>query len=94
MNAMYRSFSAEHGLSLGNPAAFAMRRYREALDRIEQLHRRQFGAMTLVTTAKYALMRRFFELAATDPRVTGTAIQTVGAKGHDGLAILLVTSAP
>ena len=27
-------------------------------------------------------------------RVTGTAIQTVGAKGHDGLAILLVTSAP
>jgi predicted O-methyltransferase YrrM len=39
-------------------------------------------------------MRRFFELAATDPRVTGTAIQTVGAKGHDGLAILLVTSAP
>ena len=36
-------------------------------------------------------MRRFFELAATDPRVSGTAIQTVGAKGHDGLAILLVT---
>jgi predicted O-methyltransferase YrrM len=36
-------------------------------------------------------MRRFFELAATDPRVSATAIQTVGAKGHDGLAILLVT---
>ncbi|MGZ8415665.1 MAG: O-methyltransferase [Methyloceanibacter sp.] len=36
-------------------------------------------------------MRRFFELAATDPRVSGTAIQTVGAKGHDGLAVLLVT---
>jgi predicted O-methyltransferase YrrM len=36
-------------------------------------------------------MRRFFELAATDPRVTGTAVQTVGAKGHDGLAVLLVT---
>ncbi len=35
-------------------------------------------------------MRRFFELAATDPRVSGTAIQTVGGKGHDGLAILLV----
>ena len=39
-------------------------------------------------------MRRFFELAATDSRVDGTAIQTVGAKGHDGLAILLVTSEP
>ncbi len=39
-------------------------------------------------------MRRFFELAATDPRVDGTALQTVGAKGHDGLAILLVTAGP
>jgi predicted O-methyltransferase YrrM len=39
-------------------------------------------------------MRRFFELAASDPRVTATAVQTVGAKGHDGFAILLVTTAP
>jgi len=39
-------------------------------------------------------MRRFFELASTDPRVSGTAIQTVGSKGHDGLAILLVTNDP
>lgn len=39
-------------------------------------------------------MRRFFELAAADPRVSGTALQTVSAKGHDGLAILLVTSEP
>jgi len=39
-------------------------------------------------------MRRFFELAATDPRVSGTALQTVGAKGHDGLAVLLVTANP
>jgi predicted O-methyltransferase YrrM len=39
-------------------------------------------------------MRRFFELAASDPRVTGTALQTVGAKGHDGLAVLLVTADP
>lgn len=44
--------------------------------------------------ASVQAMRRFFELAATDPRVSGTAVQTVGAKGHDGLAILLVTSAP
>jgi predicted O-methyltransferase YrrM len=39
-------------------------------------------------------MRRFFELAASDPRVTGTALQTVGAKGHDGLAVVLVTADP
>lgn len=39
-------------------------------------------------------LRRFYELAAADSRVNGTAIQTVGAKGHDGLAILLVTAEP
>ena len=39
-------------------------------------------------------LRRFYELAAADSRVDGTAIQTVGAKGHDGLAILLVTAEP
>ena len=39
-------------------------------------------------------MRRFLALAASDPRVTGTVLQTVGAKGHDGLAILLVTAEP
>ena len=27
MSAMYRSFSAEHGLSLGNPALYSMRRF-------------------------------------------------------------------
>ncbi len=39
-------------------------------------------------------LRRFYALAATDPRVSGTALQTVGSKGHDGLAILLVTGGP
>jgi len=36
-------------------------------------------------------VRRFFELAASESRVTATAIQTVGSKGYDGLAIALVT---
>jgi predicted O-methyltransferase YrrM len=35
-------------------------------------------------------VRRFYELLAAEPRVNATAIQTVGAKGHDGLAIALV----
>jgi predicted O-methyltransferase YrrM len=35
-------------------------------------------------------VRRFFELAASESRVTVTAIQTVGSKGYDGLAIALV----
>ncbi len=36
-------------------------------------------------------LRRFNELVAAEPRVTAAAIQTVGAKGYDGLAIVLVT---
>jgi predicted O-methyltransferase YrrM len=38
-------------------------------------------------------VRRFYELLAADPRVTATAIQTVGLKGYDGFAIALVTGA-
>jgi predicted O-methyltransferase YrrM len=35
-------------------------------------------------------VRLFLELAAADPRVSATAIQTVGSKGYDGFALLLV----
>ena len=37
-------------------------------------------------------IRRFFEIAAAEPRVTGTALQTVGVKGHDGFAIYRVVA--
>ena len=37
-------------------------------------------------------MRGFIELAAAEPRVIATAIQTVGAKGYDGFSIALVTA--
>ena len=36
-------------------------------------------------------VRRFTELVAAEPRVNATAIQTVGSKGYDGLAIALVS---
>jgi predicted O-methyltransferase YrrM len=35
-------------------------------------------------------VRRFFERVAAEPRVEATAIQTVGSKGYDGMAFLLV----
>jgi predicted O-methyltransferase YrrM len=35
-------------------------------------------------------VRRFYELVAAEPRVTATAIQTVGTKGYDGFAIAVV----
>ncbi len=37
-------------------------------------------------------VRRFYEILAAEPRVSATAIQTVGAKGHDGFAVALVTA--
>lgn len=36
-------------------------------------------------------MRRFLDLAAAQPGVTCTALQTVGSKGYDGFALVLVT---
>jgi predicted O-methyltransferase YrrM len=36
-------------------------------------------------------VRRFYEMVANEPRVSATAIQTVGVKGYDGLALVLVT---
>lgn len=39
-------------------------------------------------------VRRFLELLAAEPRVSATAIQTVGGKGYDGFAIALVTADP
>ncbi len=38
-------------------------------------------------------VRRFYELVANESRVDATAIQTVGSKGYDGFAFVLVTSA-
>lgn len=38
--------------------------------------------------------RRFLEVLAAEPRVSATAIQTVGSKGHDGFAIAMVIAQP
>jgi predicted O-methyltransferase YrrM len=38
-------------------------------------------------------MRQFFERVRSEPRVEATAIQTVGVKGYDGLALLRVIDA-
>jgi predicted O-methyltransferase YrrM len=37
-------------------------------------------------------VRRFIELLGAESRASGTAIQTVGIKGYDGFAIVLVGS--
>ena len=37
-------------------------------------------------------VQRFLERLAAEPRVSATAIQTVGSKGYDGFAVALVTA--
>lgn len=51
------------------------------------------GAVTDAASADPDIQgtRRLHEMLATEPRVSATAIQTVGIKGYDGLAIALVT---
>jgi len=39
-------------------------------------------------------VRRMFELIAAEPRVEATVMQTVGNKGYDGFAVILVTADP
>jgi predicted O-methyltransferase YrrM len=39
-------------------------------------------------------IRKFNEILAAEKRVTTTVIQTVGSKGYDGLALILVTENP
>jgi predicted O-methyltransferase YrrM len=36
-------------------------------------------------------VQRMFDLLAAEPRLTATAIQTVGSKGYDGFAIAIVS---
>jgi predicted O-methyltransferase YrrM len=53
------------------------------------------GAIADASTTDAAVqgMRKFFDLVHDDPRVDATAIQTVGVKGYDGLAIVRVKDA-
>jgi predicted O-methyltransferase YrrM len=44
------------------------------------------------TDAAVLGVRRVAELIASEPRLTATATQTVGAKGYDGFIVALVTA--
>ncbi len=52
-----------------------------------------FGAVMDVETTDPNIqgIRIFMEQLAAEPRLSATAVQTVGTKGHDGFAIALVT---
>ncbi len=50
------------------------------------------GAITEAETSDASVqgMRRFFDLIKGESRVSATAVQTVGAKGYDGFAVVMV----
>ncbi|TDE10149.1 O-methyltransferase [Jiangella asiatica] len=52
------------------------------------------GAIIDATTGDPSVdgTRRLFEHVSAEPRVTATAVQTVGGKGHDGFLLALVTA--
>ncbi len=60
----HESFEKDHGLKLGAPAESPARRLAEEFDKIDRIFRTGFGATSLVTTEKWALMRRFFDSVA------------------------------
>ncbi|HJZ91109.1 MAG TPA: O-methyltransferase [Gemmataceae bacterium] len=52
---------------------------------------RKGGVIDLANTdANVQGVRRFYDVLAAEPRVSATAIQTVGSKGYDGFAVALV----
>ena len=70
MDAMYKKFSAEHGLRLDAPPAdFSMLRYHKEFDRLERNFRTHFDtALTMLTHEKLTLMQKFFETLASQVR--------------------------
>jgi predicted O-methyltransferase YrrM len=65
-----------------------------ALIVVDNVVRKGAVADATTTDADVQGMRRFFEMAAAERRVTATAIQTVGGKGYDGFSVVLVTGQP
>jgi Dynamin family len=65
MQAMYGRFAKEHGLEQYTPAPFSMLKYRKEIDRLERAYNEHFNTLwNMVSKAKFALMKRFFETIA------------------------------
>ena len=65
MEAMYARFAKEHGLEAFTPPAFSMLKYQKEVDRLERAYNVHFNTLwNMVSKAKYALMKRFFETVA------------------------------
>jgi len=69
MDAMYRKFSAEHGLRLASPATFSLLRFEKEFERLEATFHTQFDTIgTMLTNEKLTVTQKFFETLASQVR--------------------------
>ena len=62
---MYARFADEHGLERFSPPPFSMLKYQKEIDRLERAYNTHFNTLwNMVSKAKFALMKRFFETIA------------------------------
>jgi len=65
MRAMYMRFAQEYGLEPFVPPPFSVLKYQKEIDRLERAYNQHFNTLwNMVSKAKFALMRRFFETVA------------------------------
>jgi hypothetical protein len=65
MRAMYARFAKEHGLDPFNPPPFSVLKYQKEIERLERAYNTHFNTLwNMVSKAKFALMKRFFETIA------------------------------
>ncbi|MBE2259402.1 MAG: dynamin family protein [Candidatus Accumulibacter sp.] len=71
MEVIYKKFAVEHGLRLGTPIAFSLRRYEKEVNRLDQWCSTHINTMfQLLTHEKTQLTQRFFEEVAVQVRKT------------------------
>ncbi len=65
MHAMYVRFANDHGLEPFTPPPFSVLKYLKEIERLERAYNTHFNTLwNMVSKAKFALMRRFFETVA------------------------------
>jgi hypothetical protein len=65
MRGMYARWSDEQGLERYSPPPFSMLKYLKEIDRLERAYNTHFNTLwNMVSKAKFALMKRFFETVA------------------------------
>ena len=65
MRAMYVRFANDHALEPFQPPAFSVLKYQKEVERLERAYNTHFNTLwNMVSKAKFALMRRFFETVA------------------------------